>query len=189
MCFTHLCTHFVCATSVAHACSGTIGKLKTYLKRRPWSIEYILNIARRHAEPHPTQLLQTWSISLSELKLLGSQRRSTVFVTRPLEKRACLTFNMASDGRSSAEIATWFLETGSPPHARRRHSCWSLPFRSAPLHSARCRSSSAQLRRGRRRVTSHQYCTHDVWPIGGKGKLGSVLKSTTGDSEQCSSEK
>lgn len=46
MCFTHLCTHFVCATSVAHACSGTIGKLKTYLKRRPWSIEYILNIAR-----------------------------------------------------------------------------------------------------------------------------------------------
>lgn len=101
------------------------------------------------------------------------------------EKHACmLTFYVASDGRSVGEFATWFLSTESPPHARRRHSCWSLPFRSARLGTARCRSSSVSLHgyswyaHGEGAAAwRHGSTVHDVWSCGGKGKLRSAWKS------------
>lgn len=103
------------------------------------------------------------------------------------EKHACmLTFYVARDGRSVGEFATWFLSTESPPHARRRHSCWSLPFRSAPLGSARLAAApplwvctaTAGTRTARappRDVTAVLYTTFGR--VGGKGKLRSAWKS------------
>lgn len=185
MCFTHLCTDFVylCVRYVSCACiSCTSVKHKIHLKRRPWSIElffYPPNASSTlHAETHShiPRSCHKLQFECAQPVLIAAALNCVCDTSSGTGEACVLTFNMASDGRSAAEIATWFLETGSPTHARRRHSCWSLTFRSAPLRSARCRSSSARLMRGRRRVTSQQYCTQDVWSIGGKGKLGSVLK-------------